>query len=233
MEPKCNKELTWIVRNITTFVLLSSKLGLMAFGPTVFSLLNLGQASFDVEVRCLFLYGVYKEEGEGAHQLDAPIHHSSSWSSDLSLRTPQRRCDTITFLHSLQASVWSHVTASFLRAPWGSISSLLQMRGGWWVNLAALDSWGVKKEVFKVETSPLTFALYCIVSWSSLYRCWDPRISITYFGRYSPIDVSSEFGGKTELVGWSDWSVWIQIFCISFQRCKDRDVKEFFLYYPC
>jgi len=47
-------------------------------GDLVFSPLNLGQVSFNVEARSLFPYSVYEEEGEGAHRLDVPMNHSSS-----------------------------------------------------------------------------------------------------------------------------------------------------------
>ena len=76
------------------------------------SSLGLRWASFDLEARILFPYGVYKEEGEGAHRLVVSMNLSSSWSSEPSLRTPRRGCDTITFLYVLQALIWSDVVVS-------------------------------------------------------------------------------------------------------------------------
>ena len=73
--------------------------------------LGLGQASFDLEAWSLFPDGVYEKEGEGAHWLGVLMKHSFSRSSELSLRTLSRRCDTITFLYSLQVSVWSEASS--------------------------------------------------------------------------------------------------------------------------
>ena len=77
-------------------------------GDLVFSSLDLRQASFDLEAWSLFPDVVYGEEGEEAHRLGVPMRHSSSRSLELSLR----RYDTIAFLHSFLALVWSEVIAS-------------------------------------------------------------------------------------------------------------------------
>ena len=79
-------------------------------------LLNFGRASFTFEAVSIFPNGLYGEEGEGAHRLDAWMNHSSSWSPKLSRRTPRRGCDTITFLHVLPESVWCRGRC---RASWG------------------------------------------------------------------------------------------------------------------
>ena len=57
----------------------------------------------------------------------------------------------------------------------------------------------------------------------SLHWCLDLRRGMTFSSRCSLVNVSSEFGGEAGPVWWRNQSVWIQMFCISFQRCKHRD----------
>ena len=80
-------------------------------GDLVFSSLGLGQASFDLRVKTSFLMACTGKEKELIDWVRRLI--SSSRSSELSLKTPQKRSDTITYLHFLQASVWSDAAALF------------------------------------------------------------------------------------------------------------------------
>jgi len=68
-------------------------------------LLDFGRASFDLEAIRLFPDGLYEEEGEAGHRLDMLMNHSSYQNPKLSHITPQRGCDTITFLRVLLESV--------------------------------------------------------------------------------------------------------------------------------
>jgi len=60
-----------------------------------------GEHASTLRLQSLFPDGVYKEGEEGAHRLGAVVNQPSSQSSDPSLRTSQRECDTITFLRVL------------------------------------------------------------------------------------------------------------------------------------
>ena len=78
-------------------------------GALIFDSLGLGQESFALPWS-LFSYSVHEEEGEGAHRRNALGNQSSGvWSSP---RTPQKGCDTISFLWVLWASIWLDNAAS-------------------------------------------------------------------------------------------------------------------------
>ena len=64
-------------------------LALTWLGDLVSRFLDLGRASFDLEVVNLFPDGVY-EGGEGANQPAVLVNCFSPWSPELFLRTPQR-----------------------------------------------------------------------------------------------------------------------------------------------
>jgi len=157
-------------------------------GNLISNSLNLRQASFNVEARSLFPYSVYEKEGE-AHRLDAQMSHSSSWGSNLSLRTPRRRCDTITFLRFMQASFCSDVAASFSEG----IHLILLANARKMAGENFWSSFYRCPDPHKGTTSS--------------GRCSPVDVSSS---RCSPIDVSSEFGGKTGPVfniGRVDWDI--------------------------
>ena len=103
-------------------------------GYLVSSLLDLGRAIFEIDSWRLFSYGVHKEEGEGARQLDALMIQSSSWSLELSRRIPQRGCDIITFLCVLQDFVFGELLSRSVL--WGFILFFLQKHGDRWCKIA-------------------------------------------------------------------------------------------------
>jgi len=84
---------------------------------------------------------MYDEEEEGGRRLDALTNHSSFWCSRLSHRTPQRGCDTITFLCGRSPSG----VVGIVVPPEGSLEDLILL--SWWITevvgiwLLVLEPW--------------------------------------------------------------------------------------------
>ena len=117
---------------------------------------------------------MYKEEGEGAHWLNAPMNHSSR-SLELFCRTPQMGYDTITFfLRVLQDSLWSNVIALLLKGFLSHSSCKCKENGG--IDLATSEAcMGQKGESLSPEesSSQMNKSLSCEAPRLSLHRCWN------------------------------------------------------------
>ena len=111
-------------------------------GDLIPRLLDFRRTNFDLEAFNLFSDGVYEEEEEGDHRLDALMNHSSSWSPELFHRTPRRGCATITYLCVLPESVWCRrscrasceLLGDFILLPWWNTKG-----GG--IGLFVQESW--------------------------------------------------------------------------------------------
>ena len=99
------------------------------------------------------------------------------------------------------------------RAFWESISSFLQIRGGWWRQFERPGVVGSEKGEGIQGWNILSNTCLVLASWSFLHRCRDLRRGMTS-DRGSLVDMSPKFGGEARLVGWGDQSVRIWIYCI-------------------
>ena len=155
--------------------------------------------------------------------MDAPLNHSSSWSSR---RTPRRECDIITFLRSCKLQPLESCCFALTGLPGVPSCPSRNARtvASTWLRWSSGERKGRKCSRLEHSLRPLP----CL----SLLVFFSPLLGPSkayHFRLMFPCRHVPRVEGEARLVGWRDQSVRIRIYCFSFQRCKHRDVMNFFV----